>query len=404
MTNSSSVKVLILGGGSGGLSVASRLSKKLSSNSIAIIEPSKDHFYQPLWTLAGAGVVKKETTRKDQASLIPRGVKWIQNSVASIDPDQKSVTLDNGQTISYEFLVVATGLRIAWEAIEGLKGNLGRNGICSIYDYDQVDATSKFIREFRGGRAYFTMPPVPIKCAGAPQKIMYLAENIFRNNKVRAKSDVYFATAGKAMFGVPVFSKALDAIVAARQIQPLFSHRLISVNANEQEASFETTAADGTKSVIVKKFDLLHVVPPMKAHDFIANSELAAKEGDQKGWLEVNKHSLQHTKYKNVFGVGDVTGVPNSKTGAAIRKQAPIVVENLMSVIAGQEPKASYDGYSSCPLITEIGKVMLAEFGYDGKLMPTFPVDATVPRRSMWQLKKNLLPKLYWHGMLKGRA
>ena len=184
----------------------------------------------------------------------------------------------------------------------------------------------------------------------------------------------------------------------------MFAHKLISVDAENKKAEFDVTDADGKVTRETQSYDFLHVVPTMSAHSYVAESGLAFTEGDQKGWLAVNKETLQHLKFSNIFGIGDVTGVPNSKTGAAIRSQYPIVAANLLSVMKDEAPEEKYNGYSSCPLITEIGKVMLAEFGYDGKLMPTFPLDPTIPRRSYWHLKKDLLPLLYWHGMLKGWA
>lgn len=399
-----SYKVLILGGGAGGISVAAKLNRSLSEGSIAIVEPSEKHYYHPLWSLVGGGVVSKEETEKSEASVIPDGVTWIKEHVASIDPISKTVSLSHNLTVGYEYLVVATGLKLNWDKIEGLGNNLGKNGICSVYQYDQVDAAAEMIQKFSGGTALFVMPPPPIKCAGAPQKIMYLAENVFRNNGIRHKAKIQFATAGKAMFGVPVFAKALDEIVKEKNIEPKFLHKIVGVDAEKKEAIFDVTDANGNVTRQSLKYDLLHLVPTMSAHSFISESSLACQEGEQKGWLAVDKFTLQHVKYPNVFGVGDVTGVPNSKTGAAVRKQYPVVVKNLLAVMNGKEPQAKYDGYSSCPLITEIGKVMLAEFGYDGKLMPTFPLDPAVPRTSMWILKKEILPKLYWYGMLKGLA
>ena len=395
-------KVVILGGGTGGLSVAARLNKFCRKSEIAIVEPSEQHYYQPLWTLVGAGLVAKEKTERRESALVSKGNVLIRASVERVAADRNEVLLANGDTLSYEVLVVATGLRLAWERIEGIE-TLGRNGVCSIYDYAQVDYAAKCIQEFKGGKAIFTMPPVPIKCAGAPQKIMYLAENVFRDPGVRSKSEISYATAGKAMFGVPVFSEALTKIVKERGIAPLYQHKLLAIDGAKRTATFAVANEQGTANV-TREFDLLHVVPPMCAHEYVDKSELAFKEGDQKGWLAVDKFTLQHVKYANVFGVGDVTGVPNSKTGAAIRKQAPVVAQNIRSVLSGQSLTANYDGYASCPLVTEIGKVMLAEFGYDGKLMPSFPMDPTVPRRSMWHLKKDFLPILYWQGMLKGHA
>jgi sulfide:quinone oxidoreductase len=331
-------------------------------------------------------------------------VTWLKESVVSIDPISQKISLSNNQSVGYDFLVVATGLKLNWDKIEGLGGNLGNNGICSVYQFDQIDSTARMIQEFQGGSALFVMPPPPIKCAGAPQKIMYLADNIFRDHGIRHKVKIQFATAGKAMFGIPLFSAALDQIVKEKSIEPLFSHKIVGVDAEKKEAIFDVTNSEGKVSRKNLGYDLLHLVPTMSAHSFISETSLAFQEGDQKGWLAVDKLTLQHLNYPNIFGVGDVTGIPNSKTGAAVRKQYPVVVKNLLSVMDGKAPKAKYDGYSSCPLITEIGKVMLAEFGYDGKLMPTFPLDPAIPRKSYWHLKKDILPKLYWYGMLKGIA
>ncbi len=395
-------RVAILGAGAGGISVAAKLKRSLADHEIVIIDPASKHYYQPMWTLAGAGLEKKEDTEKEMKDLIPSGVDWIQDGVVRVYAGDNRVELSKNKSIEYDYLIVATGLKLNWDKIEGLGSNLGQYGICSIYDYSKLDYTAKVIQEFKGGHAIFVMPPVPIKCAGAPQKIMYLADNIFRNLGVREKSEIFFATAGKAMFGIPVFAEALQKQVDAKGITPLFQHKIVGVEPENQLAIFDVTDATGKVERKKIKYDLLHLVPTMSAHNYVSESGLAFADGDQKGWLEVDKYTLQHMKFKNIFGIGDVTGVPNSKTGAAIRMQYPIVVENLLAVMQGREPTQKYDGYSSCPLITEIGKVMLAEFGYDSKLLPTFPLDPAIPRASYWHLKTKLLPKLYWHGMLKG--
>lgn len=403
-------KVLILGAGSGGISIAARLKKKIGAQNIAVVEPAEFHYYQPLWTLVGAGLVRKEKTQKPMGAMIPKGVTWIRDSVASVSPDKKKVICTSGKEVSYDFLVIATGLKLDWQKIKGLEGNLGKDGICSIYQYGDAEKTAQMIQSFRGGNAVFVMPPVPIKCAGAPQKIMYLAEEIFTKNGVREKSQITFAAAGKAIFGIPTFANALMQVVQRKKINVAFSHKLVEVKAAEKTAIFEKTietqengAVKTTVELVSMKYDLLHVVPPMSAHDYIKASGLAFDSGAHAGWLKVDQGTLQHLDLKNVFGVGDVTGVPNSKTGAAIRKQAPVVVQNICDAIEGRAPSAIYDGYASCPLITGVGKVILAEFGYDGKLLPSFPMDMTQERRSMWILKKDLLPKMYWNGMMKGR-
>lgn len=395
-------KVLILGGGTAGIALAAKLRRMDSSLELVLVEPHDTHYYQPLWTLAAAGLATKEETGRPMKDLIPKGVEWLQDQVSAIHPQTHSVELSNGRSVSYDYLVVATGLQLDWNSVEGLKEQLGQHGICSVYQYDQVDYTQKCIKEFTGGKALFVMPPVPIKCAGAPQKIMYLAEHVWRKRGVREGAHLQFLTAGKAMFGIPVFAETLKKIIDERGIEALFQHRLVAVDGAKKQALFEYQTEDGTLARRSYSFDLLHVVPKMSAHSFISASGLAVEEGDQKGWLAVDKYTLQHLKFKNIFGIGDVTGIPNSKTGAAIRKQYPIVAQNIFDVMAGKEPSQAYDGYSSCPLITEIGKVMLAEFGYNGKLMPSFPLDPAQPRRIYWYLKKDLLPLLYWGGMMRG--
>ena len=403
-------KVVILGAGSGGVSMAARLKKNIGASQVAVVEPSMFHYYQPLWTLVGAGLVKKESTQAAMKNMIPAGVTWIQDKVQTIRAKDRNVICESGQTISYDYLVVATGLKLDWDKIKGLQGHLGQDGLCSIYQYEDAEKTGQMIQKFKGGKAIFIMPPVPIKCAGAPQKIMYLADDIFRKNQVREQSEITFAVAGKVIFGVPAFAKPLMEVAARKNIQLKFSHRLVEILPKEKIAVFEKTIetmANGElkTSIEIEKlpYDLLHVVPPMSAHNYVKESGLAFESGPQAGWLKVDQNTLQHQDYKNIFGIGDVTGVPNSKTGAAIRKQAPVVAKNILDMIDGKVPSMKYDGYSSCPLITGIGKVILAEFGYDGKLMPTFPMDMTKERRSMWILKKDLLPPMYWYGMMKGR-
>ncbi len=401
-TSPKKYKILILGAGSGGISVAARLRKTFGASQVALIDPAQYHYYQPLWTLVGAGVVKKERSQRNQKDLIPKGVDWIQDSVESVDAKNQIVTCQSGTKIHYEQLVVATGLKLDFHKIKGLQGNLGKHGICSIYQYQDAEKTAEMIQGFKGGHALFTMPPVPIKCAGAPQKIMYLADEVFRKNGIRHQCKISFATAGKVIFGVPSFAKSLMEVVKKKDLNLLFSHKLVEVKAAEKIAVFEVSTDAGTEQINMP-YDLLHVVPPMSAHEYIQTSQLAFTEGAQSGWLKVDQQTLQHLDYPNIFGIGDVTGVPNSKTGAAIRKQAPVVVQNICDFIAGRKLSAQYDGYSSCPLVTGHGKVILAEFGYDGKLMPSFPMDMTKERRSMWILKKDLLPTMYWKGMLKGR-
>jgi sulfide:quinone oxidoreductase len=388
--------VLIVGGGTGGISVASRLIQA-GIKRIAIVEPAEDHFYQPLWTLVGGGVVPKEASRKPMRDVIPRGVTWIKARVTKLNPEQKNLQLDSGQALSWSWLVLSPGVEIFWDRVKGLPEALGIDGVCSNYSWEHVHRTWDFIREFRGGKAIFTMPATPVKCGGAPQKIMYLAEDWFRRSQIRSNCDVTFATAGAAIFAVSKYAAALTKICDARNINRLFRHNLIEVRAADRVAVFKHM---DTGEEISLSYDLLHVSPPMGAPQFIRESTVANSDG----WIDVDAATLRHKRWPHIFALGDASSLPTSKTGAAIRKQAPVLVANLLAARRNEDCKETYDGYTSCPLVTGYGKLILAEFDYAGRPQETFPFDQSKERWSMWLLKKFLLPPLYWYGMLKGRA
>lgn len=390
-------EVVIVGGGSGGISVASRLVKGAPylKGKIAIVDPAKKHYYQPLWTLAGAGEVKKEVTERDQQSLIPDGAELIQEAVTSIDPDSNSVMTGSRKEIHYDYLVMAAGIQINWDKIKGLKEAIGKDGVCSNYSYDYVDSTWESIQNFKGGNAIFTHPNTPIKCGGAPQKIMYLADDAFRKAGVRDKSQIIFASASDSIFAVKKYANTLEKVITRKEITAKYKMNLIEVDSANKLAVFENSGTGETEKI---PYNMLHVVPPMSAPDFIAKSKLA----DAGGWVDVDSSTLQSRKYPNVFGVGDCANLPTSKTGAAIRKQAPVAAGNLLSYMKKQPLRHAYDGYTSCPLITGYNKLVLAEFLYENKPAETFPFDQSKERFSMYVLKKNILPVMYWKGMLKG--
>jgi len=392
-------QVLIVGGGSAGLTVAAHLSNSPNAPEIGIIEPSDKHYYQPIWTLVGGGVFDKEVSERNEADFIPAGATWIKDAVKSFDPKNNRVKTNNGQTISYDYLVVAAGIQIDWDKIPGLKESVGKpgTGVCSNYSYETVDSTWENVRNLRGGTAIFTQPNTPIKCGGAPQKICYLAEDYFRKSGVRDKCEVVFASAGGGIFGVPKYKVALDQIIARKEIDTRFQHNLVALRPDKREAVFERL---DTGKKVTLKYDMIHVTPPMSSPDFIKNSPLAADSG----WVEVDKWTTQHTRFPNVFSLGDCSSLPTSKTGAAIRKQAPTTSANLMSLMNGMPLTATYDGYTSCPLVTGYGTLILAEFDYDKNPKESFPFDQAQERYSMYAMKAYGLPRLYWHGMLRGRV
>jgi sulfide:quinone oxidoreductase len=396
-------QIVIIGGGSGGISVAARLKKQIKHADIAIIEPSDKHYYQPYWTLVGAGIVPKEASERSEASVMPKGVTWIRDRVQDIDADRNQLTLATGTTVDYDYLVVTPGLQIDWGKIEGLKEALGHDGVCSIYDYQQSERTWEMIRNFKGGHAIFTAPATPIKCGGAPQKIMFLAEETFVTEGVRERSQVSFYTGGGVIFGVKVYADALQKVADRKRLDYRYKHDLKAIYPDKKQAVFSRTTAAGTEE-ITESYDLLHVVPPMSAPDFIKRSSLALQDGPLQGWMSVDHSTLQHPTFKNVFGLGDVIGTPNAKTGAAIRKQAPTVADNLAAVIQGRPLTQTYNGYGSCPLVTGRGKLILAEFNYKNEATPSFPVNQAKERYDMYLLKRHGLPFLYWNLMLRGLA
>jgi sulfide:quinone oxidoreductase len=294
--------------------------------------------------------------------------------------------------------VVCPGLQLDWHKIEGLQETIGKNGVCSNYIKRYAEYTWECIQNFKGGKAIFTQPAMPIKCAGAPQKIMYLAADYFRKKKILDACDVNFYLQGAAMFSVPTFAKSLEKVVARYGIDVNFGNNLISINGDKKEAVFEVIGGDNAGETVTTKFDMIHVTPPQSAPDFIKASPLA----DEAGWVDVDKHTLRHNRYVNIFSLGDACSTPNAKTAAAVRLQSPVVVQNLLALMKDKSFAGAYDGYGSCPLVTSYQSVILAEFCYDGKVTPTLPLDPTKERYSMWLMKQKFLPILYWDWMLKG--
>ena len=397
--SSTSAQVLIVGGGSAGCAVASSLLARDPSLKITIIEPSEHHYYQPAWTLVGGGVFDIEKTRVPTSQVIPQGVTWERGTVDVLLPDTNRVQLSDGREIGYEYLIVAPGLALRWDRIEGLSEALGRHGVTSNYRYDLAPYTWKLVRELKRGRVLFTQPGMPIKCAGAPQKAMYLSCDHWHREGLTDQIDVQFHNAGAVLFGVKEFVPPLMEYVERYRANLCFNSNLVAVDGPAGKATFEDKLADGTVTRRVVDFDMLHAVPPQAPHDFVSNSPLS----DASGWLAVDPQTLRHPTYENVFSLGDTCSAPNAKTVAAVRKQAPVVAENLLSVMHHRSRHAVYDGYGACPLTVERGRVILAEFGYGGALMPTFPLDPTKPSRLAWLLKAKVLPPVYFHMVLRGR-
>lgn len=395
----SATDILIVGGGAAGAAAAASLRRRNKKVAITIIEPSLVHYYQPGWTLVGGGVFKPEQTVRPMERALPPSVDWVTGEVVGFDPEHNEVHLRDGRRFSYQALVVATGLALRWDLVGGLAETLGRNGVTSNYRFDLAPYTWQLVQSLERGHAIFTQPAMPIKCAGAPQKALYLSADYWRRHGRLDRIEIEFRNAGGVLFGVPEFVPPLMAYIERYRAQLHFGSNLVAVDGSRKVATFAVKSRDGTSSREDRPFDMLHVVPPQTAPAFVAKSRLAG-EG---GWVSVDPHRLQHVGYPNVFSLGDVCSTPNAKTVAAVRKQAPVLTENLLAYLKGQPLSATYDGYGACPLTVERGKVVLAEFGYDGKLLPSFPLDPTVARRSAWLLKVGGLPYVYWNMMLRGQ-
>ncbi len=397
-----SYDVLIVGGGAAGIATAASLLKRGSDLSIAIIDPADVHYYQPGWTLVGAGIFKPGETVRTLASLIPKGVDWIKAAVAAFDPARNTVVLEGCRLVGYKRLVVAPGLKLNWEGIEGLAETIGQNGVTSNYRFDLAPYTWQLVQELKAGKALFTQPPMPIKCAGAPQKAMYLSGDYwFRNGRLK-DIEIGFYNAGPALFGVADYIPALMRYVEKYNAQLNFGHKLVRIDGPARKAWFEVASAEGEPTIQERDFDMIHVVPPQVAPDFIRVSPLA----DEAGWVDVDQNTLRHKQFENVWSLGDVMNAPNAKTAAAARVQAPVVANNILADMGRAKGVAHYDGYGACPLTVEKGKIVLAEFGYGGKLLPSLPtwlLDGTQPTRLAWLLKERVMPPLYWQGMLRGR-
>ncbi len=391
-------EVLIVGGGSAGISVAARL-RHAGVDDVALVDPAEQHYYQPLWTLVGGGCAPVDRSARSEASVMPGGVAWIKSAAESVDPDAQTVSLQGGATVGYDYLVMCPGIQLDWGKIPGMAEAMESNSVSSNYTYETAPKTWDLIQNTRSGTAVFTMPSGPIKCAGAPQKIAYLAADYWRQQGVLDNIRVVLSLPTPGMFGVKAFSDELEKVVADYGIEVHKSSEVVEIDPEGKQA---VIAEGDTKTSV--DYDMMHVVPPQSAPDWVKATSLADPD-NAAGYIQIDKHTMQHTRYPNVFALGDAGSSPNSKTGAAVRSQAPVVVKNLRAVMNGSSPSAQYDGYAACPITTSRSRMLLAEFDYSMEPRPTFPVVDTIkPRRDMWYFKRYGLPAMYWNLMLKGRA
>ena len=371
-------QVLIVGGGTAGITVAAILKRRAPGTDVAIIEPSHEHYYQPAFTLVGAGVYPLARTRRAEESLIPLGVRWICDAALTFEPEKNTVRIKNGDVLTYDYLVICTGVKLDWGKIAGLVETLGRNGVCSNYSPAHVTYTWDCLQRLQPGkRAVFTQPPLPFKCPGAPQKIAYLTADHLQRRGSLKECNLDFYVHAPVIFSVPFFARECVKIAARYGINVHYQHNLVAVDGAAKTATFEKVDEQNKGDKVTVPFDMLHVSPPQSPAEEIKSSPLA----NAAGWIEVNQNSMQHARYPNVFALGDVASSPNSKTAAAVRKQAPVVVGNILRMMGKRAIEGVYDGYASCPLTTAVGKAILAEFIYGGKVTPTLPLN---PAKEHW--------------------
>lgn len=400
---STQARIVIVGAGAAGVSLASRLSSGLDGARITIIDSREAHYYQPGLTLVATGAWTASRVMDSNSRYIPSGVTWIKDSVAEFDPDNNRVYTESGRGVDYDYLLVATGLKLNFDAIEGMDPSLiGTNGIGCVYDNpDHAARTWQAIERFTqtGGVGLFTRAPGAIKCAGAPLKVTMLTEHGLRKVGNRASADLHYFAPGTGLFSQPDINAFLKShFPEDRDITVNWEHRLSAIDPGRREATFAT--GDGERTV---GYDFIHVVPPMTAPDSVRNSELASDEAAFAGWLEVDRYTMQHRRYPNVFGAGDVVGTPIGKTAASVKAQVPVAAANLISLIADREMTARYNGYTSCPLITERGRGILVEFDYDLNMVPSFGFISPYEEHWVpWLMKDRMLHAAY-NAMLRGR-
>jgi sulfide:quinone oxidoreductase len=400
-----SARVVIIGAGAGGLAAAARLRRRLEGAQITLIDGKRDHWYQPGLTLVGAGLWPADRLIRPNARYVPDGVDWIRHPAREIDPVAQTVTTAAGDRVAYDFLVVAPGLSLDYAGIEGMEpGLIGREGIGSIYAGPlEAAATWQAMARFieSGGDGWFGRPDTDIKCAGAPLKVAMIVDDLMRRHGTRSSAQLAYAAHSAALFGVPIVNDRVEALFAERSIETAPNHVLRAIDPGARRAVYETP-----EGPVERDYDFIHVVPPMHAPDVVGQSELAWRDGPfaAGGWLEVDPDSLIHPRFGNVVGIGDVNGVPKGKTAASVKWQTPVAVDNLIATLEEREPEAAYNGYTSCPLITGIGRAMLVEFDYANNLTPSFAgIDPLTEHWIVWAMEEHALPAVYY-AMLQGEA
>ncbi|MCB6177272.1 NAD(P)/FAD-dependent oxidoreductase [Rhodobacter sp. Har01] len=410
-----SARIVIIGAGAAGTSMANRLVERLEGATITLLDGRADHFYQPGLSLVAAGLKPASYTLSKTADWLPKEVTLIAEKAAAIDPDAKTVATEGGTRLDYDFLIVAPGLVLDHDAIPGFSLDMvGTNGIGALYagpDYAAKtwEAARKFTEE--GGVGLFTRPATEMKCAGAPLKHTFLIEDIAGRTVGPGKYEIHFAAPQPVLFSVPIVAEKVRMLFGERGVTTHLQHKLMSIDPGKKSAQFEKTEVDAAtkaevKSTVELPYDYLHVIPPQRAPEVIRQSGLSwADKWTDQGWVECDMKTLRHLRYPEIFALGDVAGVPKGKTAASVKWMVPVVEDHLVAAIEGREGTEVYDGYTSCPMITRVGKAMLVEFDYNNNLVPSFP-GLIAPLEELWisWLMKEVALKATYNAMLRGKA
>lgn len=401
-----SARIVVIGAGAAGLATASRLAMGLSGASITMLDKRREHHYQPGYTLVAAGLKSPDYVLSSTREWVARGVNWVEEAAAEIDPVGKTVTTDAGQRLPYDFLVVATGLTLDYGAIEGMDvSRIGQNGLGSVYAGPaQAAATWRAMSDFadKGGQGVFLRPATEMKCAGAPLKYAFLTDDFLRRRGNRGRAELTYNAQNRVLFSVPIVAERVRMLYAERNIRVTHDHVLRKIDLDRRIATFRTPQGDAEQP-----YDFINVIPPMRAPEVVRNSPLPWQTGPwaADGWAEVDRHTLRHVRFPEVFCVGDIAGVPKGKTAASVKWQVPVAVDHLIATIQGRESAERYNGYTSCPLITRVGRAMLVEFDYNDNLVPSFP-GMIAPLEELWisWIMKEVGLKPTYLAMLRGRA
>ncbi|SIO23067.1 sulfide:quinone oxidoreductase [Rhodovulum sp. ES.010] len=400
-------KIVILGAGAAGTAMANRLVERLDGAQITLIDGRKRHLYQPGFTLIAAGLKPATYSVSSTQEWLPRGVDWIAEGAAEIDPEANTVVTEGGKTVSYDFLILASGLKLDWDAVEGFEmGLVGTNGIGAVYaGPEQAAATWGAMDRFtdEGGKAVFFRPATEMKCAGAPLKYTFLTDDYARRKGSRGRVEIHYHAHSGSLFSVPIVNEKVRMLFDDRGVKTQYDHVLKAIDPGKKILTFATPEGD-----VETDYDFTNVIPPMVAPDVVRNSPLPWQTGPwagRQGWAEVDKETLRHARYPNVFAVGDIAGVPKGKTAASVKWQVPVAEDHLVADIAGKLSPAAYNGYTSCPMITRVGRAMLVEFDYRNNLTPSFP-GVIAPLEELWisWLMKEVALKATYNAMLRGKA